>query len=278
MPEDPAGASKDASNPRDAEPLTAAEGRPSAGQAPPTDEPTWRRPFEAVGAWLKTAIARLSAPAPAPQRSRSGLAGRMTGRGILAGSEDAPVGDRPRTAVRRIFQGEAGVLEAMATTLGGGDPREAGPWQERLERLVDAVLEEALEAGYVDPPRADPFWAAFTVDQGRDVMKALGSLGFHVDGRGAWLDDRAPARRDLSIAVGYAGVDPVRLRTWPAPEELEALGGQVVIAGADFLDVAAPGLSMAEVSAVAERSELGRGLDELWADWDRVRPLLLAEA
>jgi hypothetical protein len=238
----------------------------------------WRRTFEAVGAWLRTAAARLTAPAPAPRGARSGLAGRMTGRGLAPGSEDAPIGERPRTAIRRIFEGDAGVLEAVAAGLGGGNPQQDGRWQERLERLVEAVLEQALDAGYIDPPRDHPFWAAFTVEQGRDVMKALGSLGFHVDGQDGWLDERAPARRDLSIAVGYAGVDPIRLRTWPAPEELEALGGQVVIAAADYLDVVAPGLSMAEVSAVAERSDRGRGLDELWAEWDRVRPLLLAEA
>jgi hypothetical protein len=128
----------------------------------------------------------------------------------------------------------------------------------------------------VDPPRHFPFWGAFTVEQGRDIMKALGSLGFRADGRGAWLDERVPTRRDLSLAVGYAGVDPVRVRTWPTPEELAALGGHVVVAGADYLDIVAPGLSRAEVSAVAESADGGHGLDDLWQEWDRVRSLLLA--
>jgi hypothetical protein len=192
--------------------------------------------------------------------------------------DDLPVDERARSVTRRILGGDQASLEALVAALADGDRGLAERRRGQLDALFAAVRALALDAGYLDPPRRLPFWAAFAPEQGRDVMKALGSLGYRVDGRGGWEDERVPTRRDLSIAVGYAGVDPVRIRTWPTPDELAGLAGQVVIAGADFLELVAPGLTLAEVSAVVDSVEDAPDLSELWADWDRVRPLLLADA
>jgi hypothetical protein len=245
---------------------------PSRGPASPPAA------IEAIGTWLRSVGARLRAPSASRTRSRDRAGREGIHRLTAAPIDDGPVAERAQTAIHRILRGDQGALDVVAVGLADGDLVGAAPWRERLEQLVAAVREQALEAGYLDPPRGDPFWSGFEVEQGRDVMKALASLGFRVDGRGGWLDERVPTRRELSIAIGYAGVDPVRLRTWPAPEELAALASAVVIAGGDFLDVVAPGLSQAEVAAIVEGTAGAERLDELWRDWDRARPLLLSES
>jgi hypothetical protein len=179
-------------------------------------------------------------------------------------------------AYRRILAGDGKTLDSVIAALGGKDRQAISRWRHLLRELFDTIRVLAIYAGYVDPPRARPFWAAMPVERARDVMNALGSLGYRIDSQGAWQDDRVPSRRDVSVALLIAGVDAIRLRLWPSPEELAALAGETVVAAADYLADLSPDLELAEVSAAVDSAAHDQDLGELWRAWDRVRPLLLA--
>jgi hypothetical protein len=104
-------------------------------------------------------------------------------------------------------------------------------------------------------------------------VSALSSLGYRFDGLGGWTDDRTPGQRDLSLAVGYAGLDPMRIRHWPSEAETLELMRDVSVAADEFLAETAGGLTLGElVDALGRRAD---DLTDLWNEWGRVRPLLL---
>ena len=114
----------------------------------------------------------------------------------------------------------------------------------------------------------------FTRSQARDIAGALASLGYRHDGFGGWADDRVPSQRDLSLAVGYAGLDPMRIRRWPSETEMPDLLRDVTVAADEYVWEAAGGLTLGELVTL-----LGRRADplaELWNEWGNVRPLLLS--
>ena len=97
-----------------------------------------------------------------------------------------------------------------------------------------------------------------------------------MDGAGGWLDDRRPAQRELSNALGYAGLDPMRVRHWPDEREMTELFSEVAVAADEYVAGAAGDLTLAEmVDLLGRRAD---ALVEVWNQWGRIRPLLLAEA
>ena len=62
----------------------------------------------------------------------------------------------------------------------------------------------------------------------REIVGALSALGYRFDGLGGFADGRVPAARDLALAVGYAGLDRMRIRTWPRESESRALYEQAL--------------------------------------------------
>ena len=73
--------------------------------------------------------------------------------------------------------------------------------------------------------------------------------------------------------MGYAGLDPMRIRHWPNEAEMRDLLGSVQVAADEYVAGAAGGMSLGELVTL-----LGRRADpltELWNDWGRVRPILL---
>ena len=127
---------------------------------------------------------------------------------------------------------------------------------------------------FVFPPD-HPFWGSFTRHECREIAVALGALGHHPIPGSGWADGRVPSRRDLSLAVGFAGADPMRIRIWPNEAEMGRLfdGTETNVYG--FLLEQAGGLTLGEMVAL-----LGRRAEEftdLWNAWGRLRPLLLAE-
>ena len=142
-----------------------------------------------------------------------------------------------------------------------------------MSGLVDAIIARAIEASALEFPRDHPFWGLFSQAQGRDVATALASFGYRFDGLGGFIDGRVPSQRDLSLAVGYAGFDPMRVRTWPNEQEAAELYRGVAVSAGDFLAAAAGGLTLGEmVGLLHGRAE---GLTDVWNAWGRVRPLLL---
>ena len=125
-------------------------------------------------------------------------------------------------------------------------------------------------------PDDNSFWGLFTRVERRDIAEALASLGYRFDGLGSWTDGRHPSQRDLSLALGYAGLDPMRIRHWPNEAGIVALYADTTVAADEYLAGVAGDLTLAEmVTMLGRRAD---GLAEVWNVWGRIRPLLLEES
>jgi len=186
----------------------------------------------------------------------------------------AAAGDGPQPMVLALLGGDREALARVAAEVAGDDDAARRTWMVEIGRLVEAIVDRAIEASAFQFPAGHPFWGPFTRSQGRDIAGALSSLGFRFDGLGGWADDRIPSQRDLSLAVGYAGLDPMRIRKWPSEDEMAELYRDVRVAAGDYLAEAAAGLTLGElVSLLGRRAD---GLTEVWNAWGRIRPALLA--
>ncbi len=80
----------------------------------------------------------------------------------------------------------------------------------------------------------------------------------------------------MSLALGYAGLDPMRVRKWPNEEATATMYRDVTVAADEYLAGVAGDLTLGEmVTMLGRRAD---GLAELWNNWGKVRPLLLEEA
>jgi hypothetical protein len=196
------------------------------------------------------------------------------------GDDDDPLaaalggGGNPR--IFRLVRGDRAALTEVVLALAGENPEERRQWQLAFSNLVDAILADSIAAGSLAFPLEHPFWGAFTQEQDREIAAALSSLGYRFDGLGGWIDGRTPSQRDLSLALGYAGLDPMRIRHWPTETEMTELFHDVQVAAAEHLARAAGDLTLGElVSMLGRRAD---GLAEVWNHWGRIRPLLLEES
>lgn len=202
----------------------------------------------------------------------------------VSGSEPFVTEDEPLAAafgagqtpvIFLLLRGDSAVMERTVARL-TSDPAEQRRWQASLSELVDAVVAVSIGQSTLDFPPDHAFWGPFTREQDRDIVVALSSLGFRFDGLGGWADDRAPSQRDLSMALGYAGLDPMRVRHWPTEAEMRDLFAEVTVAADQHLAGAAGDLTLGELVAMLGRR--ADGLAMLWNDWGRVRLLLLEDA
>ena len=176
----------------------------------------------------------------------------------------------------RLLRGETGVRERLVAQLAGADLDEQRRYQLWLSELVDAIFAASIETAVLDFPDEHPFWAGFDQAQSRDIVVALASLGYRFDGLGGFAGEHVPGQRELSLAVGYAALDPMRIRHWPTVSEMPDLFGEVTVAADEFLATRAPDLDLGEMVAVlGRRSER---LSEVWNRWGRIRPLLVVAA
>jgi hypothetical protein len=175
----------------------------------------------------------------------------------------------------RLLQGDRPALVAVVDRLAGSDQAERRTWQLGISNLVDAIIATAIEGAALEFPEDHPFWGPFTASQSRDIVAALSSLGYRYDGMGGWVDGRVPSQRDLSLALGYAGLDPMRMRHWPNETEMADLFREVRVNAAEYLAVSAGDLTLGElVTMLGPRAD---GLADVWNAWGRIRPLLLEE-
>jgi hypothetical protein len=182
-------------------------------------------------------------------------------------------GGAPR--IFRLLHGDRAAMTTLVAALADRDPGSKRHWQLLMTGLVEAIVADAIEASALDFPEDHPFWGAFTRAQSRDVVRAVSSLGYRFDGLGGWTDDRQPSQRDLSLALGYAGLDPMRIRQWPDGPATTALFADVTVAADEWLAGVAGDLTLAEmVGMLGRRAD---GLAEVWNQWGRIRPLLLDE-
>jgi hypothetical protein len=211
------------------------------------------------------AVPSAPAPAEAPEESTA------------PGSEVLVVALRNGASPRilRLLRGDRSALQEMVAALGGDVSDERRRWQIALSDLVDAILSDSIAASALAFPTDHPFWGPFSQSQSREITSALASLGYRFDGRGGWVDDRVPSQRDLSLALGYAGLDPMRMRHWPTEHEMGSLYADVQVAAVEHLAGSAGDLSLGElVTMLGRRAD---GLAEVWNAWGRIRPLLLEE-
>jgi hypothetical protein len=177
--------------------------------------------------------------------------------------------------VIRLLRGDREARDRLVAMLGGDDAEAARTWQLRLTALVDAIAARAIEEGYLDLPDDHPFWGLFTYAERREVVGALSALGYRFDGLGGFADDRVPAPRDLALAVGYAGLDRMRIRAWPRESESRQLYAEATVAADEWLAHQADDLSLGRmIDALGARAA---DLADVWNAWGRVRPALLAE-
>jgi hypothetical protein len=189
---------------------------------------------------------------------------------ITPPSERVFAGGQPR--ILRMLRGDGDALRIVVDELAGEDPAERGRWQLLLSELVDACVARAIEASSLEFP-SDGFWAPFSQTQGRDIATALASLGYRFDGLGGFADGRLPSQRDLSLALGYAGLDPMRMRGWPSEATMPNLFSGVRVAADEYVAATASDLTLGEmVGLLRGRAE---PLAELWNNWGRIRPVLL---
>ena len=184
----------------------------------------------------------------------------------------AAIGASP--VIVRILRGERDARERFVATVAAGDPEAERAWQARTAQLVAAITARAIEDGYLDMPDDDIFWSLFAPGESREIVAALSALGYRFDGAGGFADERVPAQRDLSLAVGYAGLDRMRIRNWPREQELSELYRNATVASDEWLVHHAGDLTLGEmVDALGPRAG---NLAEVWNAWGRVRPALLA--
>jgi hypothetical protein len=213
------------------------------------------------------------------------LAGQMPAVPSQAPPWEEPDGDDPLAAalggggdlrIFRLLRGDRAAMDEIVTVMAGDDPDGRRHWQVLFANLVDAILADSIASGSLAFPTEHPFWSPFTLEQDREIAAALSSLGYRFDGLGGWVDDRIPSQRDLSLALGYAGLDPMRIRQWPTEAEMAELFRDVQVAAAEHLTGAAGDLTLGElVSMLGRRAD---GLAEVWNHWGRIRPLLLEES
>ena len=179
-------------------------------------------------------------------------------------------------AIVRVLRGDNAAREHLVAELAAGDAAAVAAWHVNVARFVDAVTARAIEDGYLDMPEDHRFWRLFGSDEQRNIVEALSSLGFRFDGLGGFVDERVPSARDLALAVGYAGLDRMRVRTWPGEAELAALFEGASIRADAWLAAQADDLALARVeAALGSRAE---AMGDLWDAWGRVRPAMLAES
>jgi hypothetical protein len=186
--------------------------------------------------------------------------------GLIPGDDSAPV--------IRVLRGDRVARDRLIATLAGADPDALRQWNLRIAGLTDAIVARAIEDGYLVLPD-EGFWGLFNRREQREIVQALSALGFRFDGLGGFADGRTPAHRDLSMAVGYAGLDRLRIRIWPRESELASLYEDARIAADEWLVDAAGDLSLGRmVDALGGRAG---ELAEVWNAWGRVRPALLGD-
>ncbi|MEO8437697.1 MAG: hypothetical protein ABI562_04500 [Chloroflexota bacterium] len=184
-------------------------------------------------------------------------------------------GGEPR--IFRLLRGDRAAMVSLVASLAGTDDADARRrWQLQLTALVEAIVADAIESSALEFPEGHEFWGLFSRTQGRDITRALSSLGYRFDGLGGWADGRQPTQRELSLALGYAGLDPMRMRHWPTEESMGELFRDVTVAADEYLASIAGDLTLYEmVTMLGRRAD---SLAETWNHWGRIRPLLLDES
>jgi hypothetical protein len=234
-------------------------------------------------AMTKEAAPAALPPAPAPARPQAPLLAQAP-EPAVAGEAGGVSTDwlaidiraaQPQ-AIVRLLRRDGRTMTSLVEQLSGNEPAARSCWQLLLSNFVDAVVAAAVDEAWFEFPPGNPFWDLFTSEEAREVARGLAALGFRYDGFGVFADGRVPGQRDLALAVGAAGLLPVRIRFWPSAQQAAELYKTVTVAGDAFIATMAPAMTLGElVRLLGRRSEM---LADLWNDWPRVRQLFLSRS
>ena len=230
-----------------------------------------------AGAGLAPASMVARATSAATREAATG-AGAATAGGSTDDEEPAQEPDdaAAEPAIVPFLAGDHAVRRRLAAALAGGDVAAAAGWELHLASLVEAITARAVDSAALAFPEDHPFWGPHTQVQCREITAALAALGYRFDGLGGFVDGRVPGQRELSLALGYAGLDPMRVRIWPTEAEMPRLFEDVTVDAAQFVAEAAGELTLAEmIDLLGRRAE---DLSDVWNAWGRIRPLLLGPA
>jgi hypothetical protein len=218
----------------------------------------------------------IAMPAPEPVASAGSIPPSSEGAQPSPAEPVHPPASTAAPAIFSLLEGDREILRRIAAALAEGDAASEDRWQAHLVALVEAVTERAIDSAALTFPEAHAFWGPYTQQQCREITAALAALGYRFDGLGGFADGRVPGQRELSLAMGYAGLDPMRMRIWPTEAEMARLFEDVHVESGRFVAEAAGDLTLGEmIDLLGRRAE---DLSDLWNAWGRVRPLLLAPA
>ncbi len=179
----------------------------------------------------------------------------------------------PQVIIRLVRRDDQ-IMGSLVDKLAGSDPTDRARWQLNLSTFVDSVVAAAIDEACFEFGPGNAFWDQFTAAESREIARGLAALGFRYDGMGGFVDGRVPTNRDLAMAVGQAGLHPVRVRRWPSAEEAANLLQGVRVSADNFIAARAPALTLGElVRMLGRRAEY---LPDLWNDWPRCRPLMFS--
>lgn len=182
-------------------------------------------------------------------------------------------GPSPDSAFHSLMRGDRQVMLGLALKLAEETGIEAGRLQLLLLEFREQVASRALEVHDLAFPPAHPFWSQFSADGARRVASGMASMGFRFDGVSGWAEGRAPATRDLALALSYCGYDPRTLRRPAGQAAIDGLWQGTQVLTEDSLLASSPTLALPGIVTMLG-ARAGR-LGELWDMWGRVRPLLL---
>ena len=189
--------------------------------------------------------------------------------------EQAPHRRAWASPMERILRGDHRAMAEVLDQVAGPDSQQRREWERLVGGLVEAMADVAVRESVIDFPMGTAFWDGFTVEQCRRIVGALATMGFRYDGHDGWADNRAPAYRDLTLALADVGIDPRRLRAWPNSSDIALLLAGARPAPEELLAAAGPAYDVDAVrELVGERAE---ALGDLWLAWDAVRPALFDE-
>jgi hypothetical protein len=194
-----------------------------------------------------------------------------------AGLADGETGSlSPNAVIHGLMRGDRQQMLGLALSVADETGSDAGHLQLLLLELREQVVARALEVFALAFPEEHPFWSQFSADGARRVASSMASMGFSFDGVGGWVDDRAPAVRDLALALSYCGYDPRTLRRPASQTAIDGLWQGTSVLAEDYLLARAPDLGLPQVvECLGARAD---SLGELWDMWGRLRPLLLRAA
>ena len=177
--------------------------------------------------------------------------------------------------LERMLRGEHRAMVEVVDAVAGADSRQRRNWELLLGGLVESMADIAVRESVIDFPMGTAFWDTFTVEQCRRVVSSLASMGYSYDGRAGWADSRAPAYRDLTLALADIGIEPRRIRAWPNQGEIASLFVGARPAPEELLAAAGPDYTADDMQALL--GDHASGLRDLWATWEALKPALLAE-